>query len=308
VGDLLAAAPGAIVAGSGLTSGTSAPAPGGWTVGGRWRFVSGVPCADHVILGTLVEDEDGGSGTAASATTGPSGAGPGYGVNGRRARRACYVLVPVADVEILDTWQVSGLRGTGSHDVVLRDVFVPDERAGTITSPTQTVPDAPFYRLPPGLRFPFPKVGVACGIARAAVDDFVELATAKTPTTSRSSLRERGDAQRAVGEATAALASGRAWVREVLDELWDSAVGGRPVGQDLHARARLACSNAVAGAVRAVELVCTAAGSTVNFLDSPLERRARDVRTVPQHFTVAPFQVTTAGRVLLGLDADDPTF
>ncbi|MPY95748.1 MAG: hypothetical protein GEV08_22650 [Acidimicrobiia bacterium] len=282
VTELLRAAPDTVVAGSGLASGTSRPDAGGWRVDGRWRFVSGAPCADHLILGTVVEAS--------------------------RPRTLCFVLVPIEQVEVLDTWHVTGLRGTGSHDVVAQDVFVPSARAGEVTTTGATVPATTFYRLPYGLRFPFPKVGVACGVARAALDAFATLASEKTPVMARSSLRERAVAQAAMGEATAALSSGRAWVREVLAELWSTAGAGHPVSDELHARTRLACSTAVAGAVRAVDLVCSAAGSSVNFIGSPLDRCFRDVHAVPQHFMVAPYQAATAGRVLLGLDPDDPAF
>jgi len=282
VTSLLEEAPASIVAGSGLASGTCRPGGAGCVVEGRWRFVSGAPCADHFVFGTVVQ--------------------------GAPTRQLCYVLVPRHEAEVLDTWAVAGLRGTGSHDVVLRDVLVPWSRAGLVGPELATVPDSPFYRLPYGLRFPFPKVGVACGVARAAIAAFVELASAKTPHTASAPLRERATAQQAVAEATATLGGGWAWAREVLAELWATVVAGEPIGGELHASCRLACSTAVGAAVRAVDLVCSAAGTTANFLDQPLERCFRDVHAVPQHFTVAPHQVPTAGRVLLGLDPGDPAF
>jgi alkylation response protein AidB-like acyl-CoA dehydrogenase len=251
---------------------------------GRWRFVTGSPAADHLVVGNLV---DGGT---------------------NRPPRLCYALFPADRAELVDTWHVDGLRGTGSGDVVAHDLFVPEAWTGVIHSPLDTVPDAILYRLPSTLRFPIPKTAVAAGIARGAIDDLTALAGAKTPVSARSELRERPDAARAVAEATALRASGWAWVREVAEELWGLAATGGRIPRDVHARARLAASSSVRCSVRAVELVCSAAGSTANFADSPLSRRFRDVHAVPQHFTVAPYQLQTAGRVLLGLPADDPTF
>ncbi|MDH4146669.1 MAG: acyl-CoA dehydrogenase family protein, partial [Acidimicrobiia bacterium] len=153
--------PDVVIAGSGLTSGRARRAPGedGWLVSGRWRFVTGCPAADMIVLGNLVDEAGGGP---------PS--------------RSCYVLVPRSEVAIEDTWKVAGMRGTGSHDVVLDDRFVADRWAGVSDAARGvTVPDTAFFRLPYGLRFPFPKVGVAAGIARAAIASFVELAGAKTP-------------------------------------------------------------------------------------------------------------------------------
>lgn len=274
-----------VVAGSGLTSGRARQVEGGWVVEGRWRFVTGSPAADHLVLGNLVVDTD-----------------------ERRAPRSCYALLPVERTELVDTWHVDGLRGTGSGDVVVDGLFVEDAWTGVIRSPLETVPVTTLYRLPSTLRFPIPKTAVAAGIARAAIGDLVELAGTKTPVTSRTQLRDRPDVARTVAEAVALRASGWSWVREVTEELWSFAAAGERIPRALHARARLAASSSVRNSVRAVELVCSAAGSTANFAGSPLSRRFRDVHAVPQHFTVAPYQMATAGRVLLGLPADDPAF
>ena len=141
--------PAVIVAGSGVPSGRAMPATGGWRVSGRWSLVTGGPVADHIVLGAVVDEAP--------------------------PRRLVYVLVPADEVTVLDTWHAVGLRGTGSHDVTLDEVFVPDDRAGPTRSADRTVPDTTLFRLPATLRFPFPKVGVAAGLARAAIDDLIEV-------------------------------------------------------------------------------------------------------------------------------------
>jgi alkylation response protein AidB-like acyl-CoA dehydrogenase len=226
----------------------------------------------------------------------------------QRPRPLCFALMPRDHAEVLDTWKVDGLRGTGSNDVVLTDRFVPEHLCGCVAKGTHTVPDVPLYRLHPGLRFPFPKVAVAAGIARAATEAFVELAGAKQQILNRHALRERPAAADAVAEAVALRASGWSYVHDVLAEVWAHAEAGRRVPRELHARARLACAFSIRNSVRAVETVCSAAGTSANFVDSSLSRHFRDVHAVPQHFTVAPFQMTTAGRVLLGLPSGDPAF
>ena len=176
--------PAVIVAGSGAALGRVRPADGGWRLSGRWPFVTGGPAADEIVVGATVE--------------------------GPRPRPLCFCLVPAADVEILDTWDTVGLRGTGSHDIAVHDVFVPAERAGVVRSGRDTLPDATLFRLPPALRFPFPKVGVATGIARAAIAAFTELAEGKKARVSRTLLRERPDAQlrRRPGRGTGRLGLG----------------------------------------------------------------------------------------------------
>ncbi len=280
--DLFTAQPATIIAGSGVPKGRATEVKGGWKVTGRWDFVSGCTASDRVVLSSIVVD---------SAPT-----------------RLCFILVPTDEVLIEDTWNTVGLRGTGSHDVVLDDHFVPEPWAGVIESHGLPRPDTPLYRLPSGLRFPFPKVGVASGLARAAIDEFVALAEGKRPLFNKGSLRDRPTAQAAMGEAEALRSTGRAWVFEMLEELWSVAVEGSEVPPALHARCRLACSHSVASSIAAIETLCSEAGTTANFAASPLPGLLADARAVAGHFMVAPYQMHTAGRVLLGLDTQDPHF
>ena len=279
---LCSAEPHTIVAGSGITAGRAVETDGGFRVSGRWRLVTGSPVADHIVLGSLIE--------------GPS------------PRRLLYVLVPAADVSVLDTWDTVGMRGTGSNDVVLDDVFVPHERAGVTGSANATVPDTALFRLPSSLRFPFPKVGVAAGIARAAIDAMIDLAGTKAGRVSRTLLRDQPDVQQVLAEADAELSAGRAFAVEMLGRVWEFAEQGAPIPREVHARTRLACSHSVAASVRATERVCSLAGTSANATDGPFARRLADVRAVPQHFMVGGHHRLQAGRVMLGLEPEDPLF
>ncbi len=275
-------APAVIVAGSGATLGRARRVEGGWRLSGRWPFVTGGPVADQIVVGATVE--------------------------GPRPRSLAFALLPAEQVTILDTWDTVGLRGTGSHDVTLEDAFVPDERMGLAANGLDTVPDTALFRLPPSLRFPFPKVGVATGVARHALAEFSDLAQGKKPRIGRSLLRDRPDAQLAVARAEALIGSGWAFAAEMVQTVWALAEQGEPIPADVHARTRLACTHAVASCVTAVETLCTAAGTTANLLSSPLHRLLADVRAVPQHVMVGSYNDLNAGRVLLGLEADDPLF
>lgn len=297
--ELLTTEPEIIIAGSGVAQGRARPVDGGWRIEGRWKFISGVPVADRVILASRVERERHGD-DREGAPDEPGAA--------RRARRICFTLVPVGDVVVEDTWHTSGLRGTGSNDVVADGVFVPDRWAGLTTYDAPPLPDTPYFCLPNGLRFPWPKVGVAAGIARAAMAHFDELARTKRPSFLPEVLAERPSAQAAAAQAEALVASGRAWVVEVVDQLWATANGAGPVDPELHARARLAASYAVDSSIRAVEGLASAAGTTASRLDGPWPRLLADVRSVGQHFMVGPQQMQTAGRVLLGQPPGDPAF
>jgi alkylation response protein AidB-like acyl-CoA dehydrogenase len=159
-------------------------------------------------------------------------------------------------------------------------------------------------RIPSGSRLAYNKVGVALGIARGAIDVFVDLARGKVPRFSGSKLRERPDAQHAVAKAEARLRGARAFVLEAVGGLWEAVLADREYSPRDKALLQIACSDAVLACAEAVDLVCVAAGTSANALDSPLERPARDVRVIRQHVTVGPQHLEDAGRVLLGLEPE----
>jgi alkylation response protein AidB-like acyl-CoA dehydrogenase len=265
--------PDTIIASSTAAVGTAEPTAGGFIVTGRWQFVSGCHSCD--VFAGLVRTE-------------PN-------------EPPRYAAMPRSEVEILDTWHVSGMRGSGSHDVEASRVFIPTEQLlmGAIGSGRG---DTPLERIPLNTRLAYNKVGVAFGIARAALDSFVDLATNKMPRFSAGSLRDRPFAQRAIADAEIRFRGARALVFEQLDSLWETVSAGERFEARDRAIFQLACSGGVAACVEAVERVVEAAGTSANAISCPLERQARDVRVVRQHFTVAPHHIEDAGRVLLGLD------
>lgn len=279
--------PGLVVAGALNPLGRAETAEGGVRVSGQWPFASGCQNA-HFFWGQCTLEQDG------ERTRDAQG-----------AVTLLEVLVPSAEFEVVDTWSVSGMRGTGSHDVRVEDVFVPDERV-TRTYARPPRETGTLFRLPPFSRLAYNKVGVATGIARAAIDHFAELASSKTPRASARPLAERATAQLAMAEAETELRTARAWVFEVVGELWDEVEAGRTPTRELRALVQLACSNAASASVRAVERVHAAAGTSANFIGHPLERCFRDVQVIRQHIMVSPQWTEAAGRVLLGLDSNSP--
>lgn len=294
--EVLTTHPEIIIAGSGVALGKARVAEGGWTINGRWGFISGGPVADRLILASRVVDEQGRTERLS--------------VDGvRQARRVCFALIPADQAQLDDTWHTAGLRGTGSHDMVVENLFVPDHLTGVFSLEDEPVPTSPYYCLPSGLRFNWPKVGVAVGIARAAIDAFEALATSKRPSHLPELLADRANAQAAMAQAEALVSAGWAWVNELQVQVWAEAVDpGPPIEPGLHARSRLAAAYAVDSAVRAVEGLASAAGTTAGKLDGPWPRMLADVRAVAQHFMVGPQQMQTAGRVLLGREPGDPVF
>ena len=274
--------PGLIGAGALNPLGKATPENGGFRVSGQWPFASGCHNAHYFWGQCVVQDGD----------------APARGEQGGIVLREA--VIPAAEFEILDTWHVSGLRGTGSHDVVARDVFVPEERMTTVFGkPLRET--GTLFRFPPFNRLAYNKVGVATGIARAALDHFALLAAEKKPRASAKRLCEKTSVQLAVAESETILRSARSFVFDAVDVVWRRTEDGLGASAEERALVHLACTHACEASIRAVEIVHTAAGTTANFNASPLERCMRDVRVVPQHIMVGPMWKEFAGRVLLGL-------
>lgn len=242
---------------------------GGWTVSGRWPFASGSQHCQWLMGGTLLD------GTPHLA------------------------FAPADRVEIVDTWDTMGLRGTGSHDIVYDAVDVP---AGLMVS---LVGDKPrrggsLYHVPVMGLLAVGVSSVALGIGRRALDELVALAGSRRPGGGRRTLAERGVAQAEIARAEATLRAGRALLLETVRTAWAEARAGERVGTERRAELRLAATNATRSAAAAVDVAYDLGGGGAVYRSSPLERCRRDVHTATQHVMIAPPTYELAGRVLLG--------
>ena len=206
-----------------------------------------------------------------------------------------------AEWEILDTWDVACLRGSGSHDVQANGGHVPAHlvNVGLVSFPARF--DNPVYRIPVPLRLAYNKAAVALGVAKGTLDAFAGLAATKTPFTTTTLLRDRPVAQQRMGESVATYRSARAYLFEAMGEVCDELLAG----QDLPSarttqNARLACTHAANACMHAVDLVHNAAGTTAIRMDSPLERRLRDAHGCATHRWVAHPLYGEIGKIFLG--------
>jgi alkylation response protein AidB-like acyl-CoA dehydrogenase len=259
---------------------------GGYRVSGRAPFVSNCYDADW-ISSTAVVDADRRSGGEPEMV---------------------MVYFPRESCEVIDTWDVMGMRGTGSHDISVTDVHVPASR--TFRMVPEFEPGShfrgPLYRLP--------LVGVAAtgiptpmlGVARRALDEVAQLALTKAPVASSGLLRDRSLAQIQLGKAEAVLRSGRLLLLDAVGEAWQRCLDGRPHSLKQRADLLLAGAHAMNSAVQAVELACSIAGTTAFRATSPLERCFRDVHTMRHHVFASEARYGTFGQVYLGVPADFP--
>jgi alkylation response protein AidB-like acyl-CoA dehydrogenase len=271
------------------TAGRGLAVDGGYVVDGRWPFGSGCQNSQW-MTGTF---------------TAFDGDRPRQNVDGSPV--LMRGLFHAEECEIIDTWDTTGLRGTGSHDWTVKEVFVPERR--TTRYPGQPTTNA--WRRWSGTLYQMPGAAVlsgsqfsvvATGIARAAIDALVELAGGKVPRTQSRLLRDDPQAQEAVGRAEAILGAGQAFRAAVAKEIWDTASAGKCVTVEQLARHRLGTTMATDCAMQAVDLMYRAGGTTSIDSSQRIARCWRDVHVVGQNTTLLPEYYLLAGRAFLGLD------
>ncbi len=253
-----------------------------YRVSGRWSFASGCQHCSWLMGGCIV----------AGAAPLPNG-----------APDIQLVLFPAAAARVVDTWDVSGLRGTGSHDIVVDDLIIPQ------TQSLSLITGQPHY---PGPLYAFPLFGllaagvaaVALGVARRAIEELTLLAGKKTPSASRRRLAERAMVQVDVARAEALVLSGRAFLFEAIAQAWDAARATGRIPTEQRARLRLAATNATTSAAQATDLMYTAGGGSSIYASNALQRCFRDVHVATQHLMVSSSTLELAGRILLGLETD----
>jgi indole-3-acetate monooxygenase len=218
-------------------------------------------------------------------------------------------MCPAADVSILDTWHTMGMRGTGSHDVVTTDVFVPERRTALL---------APYDKPGNAYRGPLYKftvwtaicviATVPLGIARAALDELLELASRKTPSYLTTPLRDRITVHGMVGQADAMLGAARAYLYESLREVWDKALGGQLIDMPGKMKMQQAATHAVAASAKVVDLVQTVVGTTGMREEHQFQRHFRDVHTLMHHAYASASRYESAGQYLLGVPIEWPFY
>jgi alkylation response protein AidB-like acyl-CoA dehydrogenase len=280
-----------VSAGSANPRGRAVAVPGGYRVTGHWFFASGCMHSSALHGACRVFDDND---TPRLRTTGE-----------QEVRIAFFH--PKSQARIIDTWDVTGMRGTGSHDIEVDDLFVPEERTFSAAERRARV-TGPINRMH---GFDLAGCGFCCvglGVARAALDTFAELSQTKVPRGSSELLRDRGTVQATVGEAEAILRSGRALLFDVVGDMWETVLAAQPITERQRADLRLAMTHAAQSAAKATSMVCVAAGTTSIFASSPLERYARDAEVVRRHNQLQLVNYEAVGRTVLGLESNSPLF
>ncbi|GGN92970.1 flavin-dependent monooxygenase [Actinoplanes lobatus] len=280
---MYAAGPDVIVAGGFNPQGTAVPANDGFQVDGRWAFGSGSTHADWIFGNCVVLGADGGP------RPGP--------VPGTPLMRS--VLVPASQARVVDTWQVLGLRGTGSHDVEVRGVQVPNEHTFDLFAGTPSVPGPGFTS--PLTHFILHLGAVAVGIAQGALDATVELATSgKQRLYARARLADSQLFQANLGRADLSLRAARALLESTADEVW-ALCSADPAGlAAIGPRVSATLTWVTDAALSVVDTCYRSGGGQVARDASPVQRRFRDMHTFSQHAAAAEGWLSGHGAALVG--------
>ncbi|MGX9425354.1 MULTISPECIES: acyl-CoA dehydrogenase family protein [Bradyrhizobium] len=247
----------------------------GFVLNGVWKFCSGASGAELIGAGIMVENDS----------------------TGGLPRVA---VMPAEKVTIRPNWDVIGLEGTGSHDIIVKDVVVPEEWTLIRGGPASL--DAPIYRYP-SLCFAAQVLAiVGIGVARSALDDVIAMAGSRASITGAPVMADRGYVQLEVARAEAMLRSARSFFYDATDALWSEVLAGAPT-QKTMTLMRLAATNAARCGAEVARIACGLAGTTSIYTTHNLARAMCDSLVVAQHAFLSEGTMQSAGRILLGLPA-----
>jgi alkylation response protein AidB-like acyl-CoA dehydrogenase len=292
--------PRSVAAGVWAPRGAARPVDGGVVVSGQWPFCSAISHSDWLFAGCVLAPP-------AAAAQQPT---------------LRVLAIPTAELRVLDTWHTSGLRGTGSHDSVATEVFVPEHRILSVLDGPPAGAD-PLYRFPVFGFFALSIAVAALGNARGAVDELLELAGGKRTLGSSRTLAGRSQVQAGVAAAEASLRAARGFLYAAVDDAWREAATSEPasepapgpapgpasepapgpVSEAARVALRLAATHATRTSAEVVASMYDLGGGSAIYQSSPLQRRFRDAHTATAHFQVNPATYELLGRLLLGLPA-----
>jgi len=244
-------------------TGHGSPAEGGVHLSGRWSWATGALDADWVIVGAIIERADG--------------------------IEPALLVVPAEQVGVDDVWHTAGMRGTGSHDVVIADAFVPEHRIVAVadiyggTAPGARAHAAPAYRWPLVPALALTAAMPVLGAAERVAELFAERLGGRVLAYSGVAQKDQPAAQIRLGEARVRLRSVRALIADTADGIERRVAGGERVGRAVRADARLAAAHTVRECRSIIADLLEASGASAHFLSNPLQRAKRDVDIAAGH-------------------------
>ncbi len=254
-------------------------------VSGRWQWGSGSANCTWLCGGSMIFDDG-------EMRLLPSG-----------RPDARMMVFPAEEAELLDTWHVMGLKGTGSGDIAVQNVRVPKGRSVSLVADKPLI-DGALYKFP---AFGLLSLGVAAtalGNAKGALQSFADLASAKKNQGSAKTLSERATIQSEMAKLTAAFRAARAYLHDEIELTWEIAQNSDDIPVERRAALRMACTHMVRTSADICRTTYDLGGGAALFEASDLQRRFRDAHAMTQHIVTAPATWELTGRLLFGLPTD----
>ncbi|MDU9031230.1 indole-3-acetate monooxygenase [Pseudomonas mediterranea] len=246
---------------------------GGFKVNGRWKYSSGSMGADIIGVGIAPK-------------------------NGDKFDLPRIAVMPQSKVRIDQTWDTVGLLGTGSHDLVIEDVVVPEQ--WTFVRGGLPNLDEPLFRYP-SLAFATQVLSVVgLGVARAALDELADMANGRISVTGAPALADRPLAQVDIAKAEAALRSARAFFYDAIEQAWIHVLTGDPVPAEVTNLLRLSATHATRIAADVARTAQMLSGMSGVYNDSPLARCVNDAQVITQHAFMGDMTYQNAGAMFFG--------
>ena len=253
------------------------PVEGGYRISGTWRFASGSHHASWLGAHMRIE--------------------------GRKAQRT--MLFPKSSVRMVDIWHTVGLRGTGSDEYVIKDLFIPDHHSFARDDPRERRETGLLYRFTSNQLYSAGFAGVALGIARATISDFLDLPANKTSRGATRPMRENNVVQSQLAQCEAQVRSARAFLHQVHQDAWRTVQQTGEQTAEQRMLIRLASTWAIQQSRAAVNTLYHATGSAAVFEANPFERRLRDIHTVAQQSQGRQLHYETCGQIMFGLEPEN---
>jgi alkylation response protein AidB-like acyl-CoA dehydrogenase len=276
----------AVASGSPSANARAIVTDGGYRVTGHWHFASGSRHSQWIGGHSTICEPDG------TPRLGPSG----------KPIEQRTMFFPMSQATITDTWQVIGLRGTGSDDYAVNDLFVPEAYTFTRESDADRRETGPLYRFSIFNMFGIGFCAVALGIARTVFDDFIALAKSKRAHSSGKPLADNNLIQTQIGLSQARLGAARAYVLDSCAQLYAQAETGQKISFDQRLASRGVTCFAIQQAREVVDFAYHAAGAGAIFDKNPFERRFRDLHTVTHQSQAHLENFEALGQKLLGIE------
>jgi alkylation response protein AidB-like acyl-CoA dehydrogenase len=218
------------------------------------------------------------------------------------------ILFPVSSATLHDVWDVIGLKGTGTDNYSVNELFIPERYSALRDDPAASHEPGSLYRLTTSMMYGLGFAAIALGVARATLDASLVVARGKASSQVKHAMRDNNVVQGQIGRNEARLRAARAYLYGSINDVWRDLTQSAALTIEHRIALRLAASWAIHQAVEVVDSAYHMTGATAVFHTNPFERRFRDTHAIAQQIQARDIHYETVGQVLLGLDPDAPVF